>query len=85
MEKQFTSPRNSASCRGRDSDMKTADIYGHPAALHTPQDFDRMEAQTGLKAMIVGHKIKMIPMHDFEIAAAQEWLMKIGAAKPAAA
>lgn len=46
---------------------RPAVIYGHPASLHTPQNVERLESQTGRKAVIVGHSIKCVPFDDYEL------------------
>lgn len=44
--------------------MRPAVIYGHPASLRTPQDFERLEEQTGRKAVIIRSGIRLIPADE---------------------
>ena len=39
--------------------MRPAVIFGHPASLHTPQDVERLEEQTGRRAIFDGQIVKL--------------------------
>lgn len=66
--------------------MKTAEIFGHPSSLTTPQAFDRLEAETGLKAVIDNHFIRMVSIGDaYDMVDSSAYLSKIGAFSPEAA
>lgn len=55
--------------------MRPTVIFGHPASLHTPQDVERLEAQTGRKAVITRHGVKLI--------STERWIVRKGWARPA--
>lgn len=60
--------------------MRPAVIYGHPASLHTPQDVARLEEQTGRKAVITRHGVKLVSTEDaYDMVDRQSWLGRIGA------
>lgn len=45
-------------------DKEHCSVYGHPALLHTPADFDALEQQTGMRATREGNKVRMVPLLD---------------------
>lgn len=58
----------------------TAEIFGHPSSLTTPQAFDRLEAETGRKAVIDNHFIRMVSIGDaYDMVESQSWLGQLGA------
>ncbi len=60
--------------------MRPAVILVHPAILHTPQDVERLEAQTGRKAVITGHGVKLVSTEDaYDMVDLQDWLGRPGA------
>lgn len=66
--------------------MRPAVILAFPASLHTPQDMERLEAQTGRKAVIVGHSIKLVSTEDaYNMVERQAYLGQPGAFPPEAA
>lgn len=59
--------------------MRPAVILGHPASLHTPQDVERLEEQTGRKAVITKHGVKLVEAGDaYDMVDRQSYLGKIG-------
>lgn len=51
------------------------------SAIHTPQDISRLEKQTGMKAVISGHGIKLVDftcIDDYELVARQSYLSSQG-------
>lgn len=66
--------------------MRPAVIFGHPASLHTPQDVERLEAQTGRKAVITRHGVELISTDDaYDMVDRHAYLGKVGAFSPEAA
>lgn len=40
--------------------MNSGNIYAHPAVTTTPAKFMAMQASTGLRAIVDGHRIRLI-------------------------
>ena len=65
---------------------RPAVILGHPASLNTPQDFERLEEQTGRKAVITRHGIELIQTEDaYDMVDRQAYLGRLGSFPPEAA
>lgn len=66
--------------------MRPAVILGHPARLHTPQDVQRMEEQTGRRAVITRHGVKLVSTEDaYDMVDRQDYLGHPGSFPPEAA
>lgn len=60
--------------------MRPAVILAHTASLHSPQDVARLEEQTGRKAVITRHGVKLVQVDDdYSLVDRQAYLGQIGA------
>lgn len=58
---------------------RPAVIIGHLSSLHTPQDFERLEEQTGRKAVIENNFVRLVCLDDaYDMVDQQSYMGRIG-------